>query len=103
MRLHVFAIGKPKLDYARLGVEEYAARIKPMLPVTLEFLKSSTPAGEGTALLERSKGMFRIVLDERGAAVTSRALAAKICEWEMRGPRDVAVLIGGADGHGDEL
>jgi 23S rRNA pseudoU1915 N3-methylase RlmH len=32
MRWHIFAIGKPKLGYARLGIDEYAARLKPFVP-----------------------------------------------------------------------
>ena len=103
MRFHVFVIGKPKLDFARLGVEEYAARLRPYVPVELHYLKAGTQAGESLALLERSKGMFRIVLDERGEEVTSRGLAQKFGDWEMHGPRDLAVLIGGADGHTDAL
>ncbi|MEA3207636.1 MAG: rRNA (pseudouridine1915-N3)-methyltransferase [Chthoniobacter sp.] len=103
MRWHIFVIGKPKLEFARLGVEEYAARMKPFAPASIEYLKATSRAGESLALLERSKGMFRIVLDERGLEVTSRAFAQKISEWEVHGPRDLALLIGGADGHVDEL
>lgn len=103
MRWHIFAIGKPKLSYARAGIEEYAARLKPFVPVTVEYLKSSTVPGESLALLERSRGMFRVVLDERGEAITSRALAKKLGEWKVRGPRDFALLVGGADGHSDDL
>ncbi len=103
MRWHIFAIGKPRLDFARLGLEEYAARVKPFAPVELHFVKATAAIGESGALLERSKGMFRIVLDERGDHVTSRALAKKVSSWEMQGPRDFALLIGGADGHTEEL
>lgn len=103
MRWHIIAIGKPKLEFARLGIEEYAARLKPFVPVTLHYLKATSRAGESLALLERSKGMLRVVLDERGAHVPSRELAHKIAAWEMQGPRDLALLVGGADGHADEL
>ncbi len=103
MRFHFFVIGKPKLDFARLGVEEYVARLRPYMPVELHYLKASTPAGERLALVERSKAMFRIVLDERGEHIASRGLAKKMAEWEMHGPRDLAFLIGGADGHTDEV
>ncbi len=103
MRLHLFVIGKPRLDFARLGVEEYAGRMKPFVPLELHYLKASTQAGESLALVERSNGMFRVVLDERGHEITSRALASKLAEWEQHGPRDVAVLCGGADGHTDTL
>jgi 23S rRNA (pseudouridine1915-N3)-methyltransferase len=101
MRWHLFAIGKPKLDYARRGIEEYAARLKPFAPVQVEFLKAPAPADEGPLLLERSKGMYRVVLDERGDELPSRVLATRISRWEMQGPRDFALLIGGADGHSD--
>ena len=103
MRWHVIAIGKPKLSFARLGIEEYAARLKPFAPVTVEYLKVSSPTGESVALLERSKGMFRVLLDEKGEHPESRGFAKKIGEWEMQGPRDFALLVGGADGHTDEL
>jgi 23S rRNA (pseudouridine1915-N3)-methyltransferase len=104
MRWHIFAIGKPKLDFARLGIEDYAARLKPFVPVKIEYLKShATRDLESLGLLLRSKGMMRVVLDERGNHVDSRALAGKITEWEMHGPRDVALLIGGADGHEENV
>ena len=103
MRWQVFAIGKPRLDFARIGIDEYAARMRPFAPVRMNYLKASTQAGESLALLERSKGMLRIVLDERGEEVTSRALAKKISDLEMHGKRDIAILIGGADGHTGEV
>ena len=103
MRWNIFAIGKPRLDFARLGIEEYVARLRPFAPVQLHYLKASTQPGESLALLERSRGMLRIVLDERGEEVSSRALAKKISDIEMRGKRDIALLIGGADGHNDSV
>jgi 23S rRNA (pseudouridine1915-N3)-methyltransferase len=103
MRWNIFAIGKPKLDFARSGIEEYAARLKPFAPVRIDYLKAASRSDESRALIERSEGMWRVVLDERGDHVTSRDLAKKIDAWEQRGPRDFAVLIGGADGHTDAL
>ena len=103
MRWHIIAIGKPKLEYARLGIGEYAGRLKPFAPVTLHYLKAASREAESAALLERSKGMLRVVLDERGAQVPSRELAHRMSAWEMQGPRDFALLVGGADGHSEEL
>lgn len=103
MRWHVFAIGKPKLPFARLGVDEYAARVKPFAPLALEWLKSGTREQESALLLERSEGMLRVVLDERGDAPTSRAFAQRISDWEQRSVKSVALLIGGSDGHTPEL
>jgi 23S rRNA (pseudouridine1915-N3)-methyltransferase len=103
MRWHILAIGKPKLDFARLGIDEYASRMEPFAPLRIDYLKAGSREEESRGLLERSEGMFRIVLDERGDHVTSRELAKKIDAWEQRGPRDFALVIGGADGHTEEL
>jgi len=103
MRWHIFAVGKPKLEFARLGVEEYLPRLKPFAPVEINYLKATAPAGESLAMLQRSKTMFRVVLDGRGEEVASAALAKKLGHWELHGPRDFALLIGGADGHTDYL
>ncbi len=103
MRWHIITVGKPKLAYARLGAEEYLGRIQPMARVTMMHVKASNAAMESAALIERSKGMFRIVLDERGDRINSRQLASRISDWEMQARSQVALLIGGADGHHDSL
>ena len=103
MRWNIFAVGKPKLEFARRGIEEYASRIDFFAPTKIFYVKAGSKAEESAALLERSEGMWRIILDERGTELTSRDLAKKLSTWEMSGPRDVALLIGGADGHTDEL
>jgi 23S rRNA (pseudouridine1915-N3)-methyltransferase len=101
MRLHVFVIGKPKLAFARAGVDEYLARLG--ADMKIEMLKAGARADESSALLERSEGMFRVALDERGEQVASRELAARLSRWEMDRVKNVAFLIGGADGHTDDL
>ena len=103
MRWHIIAVGKPKLEYARLGAAEYHARLKPFAPTELTWVKASSPTGEAAALLDRSKTMHRIVLDERGEQITSIQLAQKVSAWELHGPRDFALLIGGADGLAPEV
>jgi len=99
----VFAIGKPKLGFARDGIEEYATRLRPLAAVTIDYLKPAAGEEESTALLRRSEGMYRVALDERGAQFTSRDLAAKVGQWEQDRIKDIALLIGGADGHSPAL
>ena len=104
MQVKVFAIGKPKLAFAKSGIEEYAGRLRPWTSFQIDYLKSGTRESESTALLERSAGLFRIVLDERGEQLTSRALAGRFSAWEQSGSvKGIAVLIGGADGHTEGL
>jgi 23S rRNA (pseudouridine1915-N3)-methyltransferase len=43
-----------------------------------------------------------ILLDERGEALSSTALAKKLESWRDGGKREARFLIGGADGHGDK-
>jgi 23S rRNA (pseudouridine1915-N3)-methyltransferase len=103
MRWHLLPIGKPKLEFARIGASEYVERLKPFAPTEVAWVKAPSAADESIALLDRSKAMFRIVLDERGEHCSSADLAKKISTWELQGPRDFALLIGGADGHTDEV
>ena len=103
MHWRILAIGKPKLGFARDGIEEYALRLRPMATVTLEYLKPAAASEESAALLRRSEGMYRVALDERGEQCASREFAARVGRWEQERVKSVALLIGGADGHGGEL
>jgi 23S rRNA (pseudouridine1915-N3)-methyltransferase len=103
MRVQILTIGKPKLAFARAGVDEYLARLRGSGGVEIVELKSGPREVESAALLERSAGAYRVALDERGDQVTSRELAAKFASWELGRIKAVAFLIGGADGHTDAL
>ena len=91
-------VGKPALAYARVGRDDYAARIARYAKVEHVAVKASAPPAEGAALLARSEGCLRIVLDSRGRALRSRDLAALVGGWRDEG-RQPALLVGGADGH----
>jgi 23S rRNA (pseudouridine1915-N3)-methyltransferase len=43
-----------------------------------------------------------VLLDERGEEPTSLELAQRLSKWLQRG-QDVALVIGGSDGHSEEL
>ncbi len=99
MKLSIVAVGKPKLGFARAGLENYLKRLRRVADVDLVIVKGSDAAAEGEALLARSHGAFRIVLDERGLDFSSVEFARLIGERRDGGTRHFAVLIGGADGH----
>ena len=99
MHWRLLVIGKPKLAFARAGVEEYAGRLGGFATVQLECLKAGTREAESALLLQRSEGTFRIVLDERGEQISSRQLAGRINVWEQDSVKHATILIGGADGH----
>jgi 23S rRNA (pseudouridine1915-N3)-methyltransferase len=104
MRLRVLAIGKPKLAFAKSGVEEYLKRVGSFTSLRLDFLKSGSLDSEGDALQSSSAGMFRVVLDEGGEEIGSRGLADRLTHWERTpGIKEIAFLIGGANGHTERL
>jgi 23S rRNA (pseudouridine1915-N3)-methyltransferase len=103
MNWRILAIGRPKLQFARIGIDEYERRLRPFAQAQIEYLKQSERESESALLLQRSEGLLRVALDERGEHITSRAVAQKIEGWEMSRVKGIALLIGGADGHTESL
>lgn len=94
-------VGRPRLEYARLGLEEYAGRLRRSRKFELVHVREGTQAQESQRLLEASQGFVRVVLDERGELVDTLTLHKKLSEWETMGKK-VAFLIGGAEGHSEQ-
>lgn len=94
------------------GFEDYAQRLPRELKLELVELPLAVRGknadlerakqAEGDKLLERSAGCTRVMLDERGASWSSTELANRLQVWMQQG-RDVALLIGGPDGHAAEV
>ncbi len=99
MNWRIVSVGKPKLDYARAGIAEYVARLRHVTTLEMLTVPASDPAREGDALLRLSEGHQRIVLDESGRQLDSRAFSARIEAWEQNRVKSIALLIGGANGH----
>lgn len=99
MRLVLCTVGKPRLEYARLGVREYLGRLKRYTRVEWVHIKEGSPQQEGERLLAASEGMRRVVLDQRGEMANTLALHQKLGGWELQGEKAVAFLMGGASGH----
>ena len=88
------------------GFAEYAARMPREMRVELIALKPAPrSAGAGRAIEAEGKrilaavpaGCTAVALDERGAPVTTMELARRLACWRQSA-RDVAFLVGGADG-----
>lgn len=103
MKWLIASIGRPRLAYARLGIDDYLTRLRRHADVELLALRGGTAAEEGRALLERTAGCHRIVLDERGDRLSSTEFARLIDGLQQDRVRRVAVLVGGADGHRAEV
>ena len=108
MRLLVVAVGQRVPDWAQTAWDDYAKRFPPELRVEIKAVKTEPRAG-GKALdallaAERQRieaaiprGSRVVVLDERGTALSTRALADRLGAWQLGGD-DVALVIGGPDG-----
>ena len=106
MKSVIVAVGRWKRGPERALFEHYAARLKPA--VTLreveERKKLSTDElkkKESELLLASVPKDARVVaLDSSGKSMSSPAIAKRLGVWRDGGTRQVAWLIGGANGHG---
>jgi 23S rRNA (pseudouridine1915-N3)-methyltransferase len=113
VRLSVLAVGHRMPAWVTAGFEEYARRMPREMPLQLKELK---PAQRSSAIdtarwlqteAERINaavpaGALRVVLDEHGRSFPTRVLAEHLERWRGDG-RDVAFIIGGADGLAPEI
>ena len=107
MRLSVVAVGQRIPQWAQTAWEEYAKRFPPELRLELKVVKTEARGSRALASLldaERERilaaiapGSRIVVLDERGSALTTQALAHRLTEWQLAAD-DVALVIGGPDG-----
>ncbi len=112
MKLAVLAVGHRQPAWVNEGCAEYLKRMPRELPASVTEIK---PEARGSKtreqLLAAEKGRIRealqpgsriVVLDEKGDDLTTLKLAKRLEVW-MQDGRDVALLIGGADGLDEEF
>ncbi len=107
MKLLIVAVGQRVPDWAQTAYDDYAKRFPPELKVELRTVKTEPRGSRTTETLmaaERERiqavlprGCRVVVLDERGTALTTQALARQLTQWQLGGD-DVALIIGGPDG-----
>jgi 23S rRNA (pseudouridine1915-N3)-methyltransferase len=112
MKLSVLAVGHRQPAWVNEGCAEYLKRMPRELPASVSEIKPE-PRGSKTReqLLAAEKVRIRealtagtriVVLDEKGDDLTTLKLARRLEAW-MQDGRDVALLIGGADGLDEEF
>ena len=113
MKITLLAVGTRMPRWVDEAFTDYAKRFGRDVSVELKEIKpekrtSGVSAEKGIAaeharlLAALPARSLLVVLDERGKALTSHALADTLKNW-MSGGHDVAIVIGGADGLSDEL
>jgi 23S rRNA (pseudouridine1915-N3)-methyltransferase len=117
LRIHVVAVGRPKAGPERELADRYAGRFTaagkalglsgPMVREIAESKARSAPerkAQEAAVILAAlPEGASAVRLDECGELISSAAFADMIRQLRDAGQRDLAFVIGGADGIGDEV
>ena len=106
MQLQVIAVGTRVPAWVNAGVQDYARRLPRELAFAIAEVKpavhrsdvSQAIAEEGQRVLQRAGSARLIALDERGESWTTLQLAQLLAQWQHEA-RDVALLVGGADGH----
>ena len=107
MKLRIISVGHKMPSWVETGCAEYTKRMPREATVEIIDIKPEKRAAgnsteniqliEAKRILEAVGKDFCIALDERGQEVTTLQLADKFKDWQASS-RDVALIIGGADG-----
>ena len=93
------------------GFVEYSGRMPREARVELVALKPAPRGGATQRVLDAEAerilaavpgGSYKVVLDERGTLVRTAELARRMARWRENG-RDIALIVGGADGLADSV
>jgi 23S rRNA (pseudouridine1915-N3)-methyltransferase len=109
MRLHLLAVGRLRGGPESALVTDYLSRfdrtgrplgLGPCHVTEVDERKATDPVTQGAALLRAVPERAHLVaLDERGQKISSPEFATMMAGLRDRGVSDLALAIGGADGH----
>ncbi len=111
MRLHFIWPGKTRNAQLRALFEDYLKRLSHFARCETTELRM-TPGGDTRAGIDResqrisdalSDDDISVLLDPEGKEWSSEELARQVQEWENRGIKSVAFVVGGPDGVSQEL
>jgi 23S rRNA (pseudouridine1915-N3)-methyltransferase len=111
LKFRILSVGHKMPDWVEAGCTEYLKRMPRECSVEIVEIKPDKRAAgknsqqvqeaEAKRILEAAGRDYLIALDERGQEVNTLQLAERMQRW-LEGGRDVALVIGGADGlHAD--
>ncbi|MEO9781588.1 MAG: 23S rRNA (pseudouridine(1915)-N(3))-methyltransferase RlmH [Sedimentitalea sp.] len=108
MRITICAVGRLKTGPEKTLIDDYLTRfdrtgralaLGPAQIIEIDERKGGGMSGEAD-LLRRAlpDGSLICTMDERGRTLSSPSFAKRLAGWRDDGCRDLALLIGGADG-----
>lgn len=104
MKFRFVWVGKTKDKNWRALQEEYLQRLSHFVKFEISELPDSRAEVESKRILEKlNQSNFVCLLDVKGRSVSSPELAEKIEDWQNRGLKEIAFVIGGAQGVAPEV
>jgi 23S rRNA (pseudouridine1915-N3)-methyltransferase len=114
MKIEFLLIGKTEAAYLRDGISLYEERLKhytsyskkeiPDIKNSSSLSKEQVKEREGEQILKNLTETDELVLlDERGAQLTSEDFALRVERWSVRGVKKIVFAVGGAYGFSDAL
>lgn len=108
MKIAILSVGARPPQWVQVGVQEYVKRMPPECRVELVEIPPAKRAKgiaadrireqEGERILAAvPKGARVVALEVKGRGWSTEQLAGRLEDWQREG-RDVALLVGGADG-----
>jgi 23S rRNA (pseudouridine1915-N3)-methyltransferase len=107
LKLRIISVGHKMPAWVETACQEYAKRMPRELSLDIIEIKPEKRAAgnsteniqliEAKRIIEALGKDYCVALDERGGEVGTLQLADKLRDWQSQG-RDVALVIGGADG-----
>lgn len=104
MKFRFVWIGKTKDKSWQALQTEYLQRLSHFVKFEITELRDETRETESKRILEKlNQSNFVCLLDVKGRSVSSFELAEKIENWQNRGFKEIAFVIGGAEGVASEV
>lgn len=105
MKFRLIWVGKTRDDNYRALQQDYLQRLSHFVNCeVIEIKDGGGKQDEGQRILQKvNPSSFVCLLDVLGRHITSHDLAGNVEEWQNRGQKEVAFIIGGADGVSAEV
>ena len=117
MKITLACVGKIKEKYLTAGIEEFTKRLTPFCKLETIAINEErmpedpSPAEKEQVLAKETERLlavipqnsYVIVLDVKGALISSEELAAKFDKLALEGNSNITFVIGGAFGYTDAL
>lgn len=99
MNVLIIAVDKLRERYVREGCALYVKRLSPLVPVSVEEVKSGTMETEARAILKRVPEHAALwALDREGSSLSSVELSRRFADVQRSGRNILAIAIGGPEG-----